>query len=78
MRLVCTKHARIPLHFAVKNELIFAFPSAPCLPFRLADDEKMAARAKLIEPDGRLTLHLGGLEKICVANGACTRVHDER
>lgn len=39
--------------------------------FRLADEEKATARAKLIEPDGRLTLHLGGLEKICSENGAC-------
>ena len=39
--------------------------------FRLSDDEKMAARAKLVEPDGRLTMHLGGLEKICAENGSC-------
>ena len=39
--------------------------------FRLAEDEKAAARAKLITPEGRLTLHLGGLEKICAENGGC-------
>ena len=39
--------------------------------FRLPDTEKLEARAKLIAPNGRLTLHLGGLEKICQENGAC-------
>ena len=39
--------------------------------FRLPDEEKAAARAALIAPDGRLTMHLGGLEKICAANGSC-------
>ena len=38
--------------------------------FGMKDDEKASARAALIAPDGRLTLHLGGLEKICAANGA--------
>ena len=39
--------------------------------FRLSDGEKVAAREKLIASDGRLTLHLGGLEKICAENGGC-------
>ena len=39
--------------------------------FRLPDEEKLAAREKLIAPDGRLTMHLGGLEKICAENGSC-------
>ena len=39
--------------------------------FRLPDEEKLAAREKLIAPDGRLSLHMGGLEKICAENGAC-------
>lgn len=37
--------------------------------FRLGIEEKVAARAALIKPDGRLTMHLGGLEKICIENG---------
>ena len=37
--------------------------------FRLSDDEKMEARRAMIAPDGRLTMHLGGLEKICAENG---------
>jgi len=36
--------------------------------FRLPEDEKAAARAALIAPDGRLTLHLNGLEGIAAAN----------
>lgn len=39
--------------------------------FRLADEEKVAARQAMIESDGRLTMHLGGLDKICAENGAC-------
>ena len=38
----------------------------------MKDDEKASARAALIAPDGRLTLHLGGLEKICAENGGCS------
>ena len=37
--------------------------------FRLSDEEKMEARRAMIAPDGRLTMHLGGLEKICSENG---------
>ena len=37
--------------------------------FRLPDDEKAAARAALVAVDGRLAMHLGGLEKICSENG---------
>jgi len=37
--------------------------------FILPAEEKVAARRRLIQPDGRLTMHLGGLEKICVQNG---------
>ena len=40
--------------------------------FGMKDDEKASARAALIAPDGRLTLHLGGLEKICAENGGCS------
>ena len=39
--------------------------------FRLAEDEKISARRALIEEGGRLALHLGGLEKLCVENGSC-------
>lgn len=39
--------------------------------FGLPADEKASARQALIEPNGRLTMHLGGLEKICVENGSC-------
>ena len=39
--------------------------------FRLPPEEKVPAREKLIAPDGRLTMHLGGLEQICAENGAC-------
>ena len=39
--------------------------------FRLSDVEKIAAREALIAADGRLTMHLGGLEKICAENGSC-------
>ena len=39
--------------------------------FRLADEEKIAARQAMIESAGRLTMHLGGLDKICAENGAC-------
>ena len=34
-------------------------------------EDKVGARQKLIAPDGRLTMHLGGLERICAENGAC-------
>jgi len=37
--------------------------------FRMPDDEKVAARKALLEPDGRLTMFLSGLEKICAENG---------
>ena len=40
--------------------------------FGMKDDEKVSARAALIAADGRLTLHLGGLEKICSENGGCS------
>jgi glutathione S-transferase len=40
--------------------------------FGMKDDEKASARAALIAADGRLTLHLGGLEKICSENGGCS------
>jgi len=39
--------------------------------FRLADDQKVVERQKLIAKDGRLTMHLGGLERICADNGSC-------
>lgn len=42
---------------------------------RIQDEgEKLAARSALIASDGRLTLHLGGIEKLLVANGSngCT------
>jgi len=39
--------------------------------FRLPDEEKLPAREGLIAPEGRLTMHLGGLEKICAENGSC-------
>ena len=39
--------------------------------FRLPDAEKASARAALIADGGRLALHLGGLERICVENGSC-------
>ena len=38
--------------------------------FRLPDDEKVAKRKEMCEEGGRLRMHLGGLEKICAANGA--------
>lgn len=34
------------------------------------EDEKLEARAKLMEPEGRLTLHLGGINKLLEANGS--------
>ena len=37
--------------------------------FQTPDDEKASVRAALIAADGRLTMHLGGLEKICAENG---------
>lgn len=37
---------------------------------RLPADEKMAAREKLCEPSGRLTMQLRGLEVVCTAEGA--------
>jgi len=40
--------------------------------FGMKDDENVSARAALIAADGRLTLHLGGLEKICSENGGCS------
>jgi|TARA_B110001469_G_C9506776_1_gene252759 glutathione S-transferase len=40
--------------------------------FGMKDDEKATARAALIAAGGRLTLHLGGLEKICSENGGCS------
>ena len=40
--------------------------------FGMKDDQKVSARAALIAADGRLTLHLGGLEKICSENGGCS------
>ena len=42
--------------------------------FRLPDDEKLPARTALIGEGGRLAMHLGGLEKLCVENGACGHV----
>eukprot|EP00966_Prymnesium_polylepis_P259302 5989287-Prymnesium_polylepis.1 len=36
----------------------------------LPADEKVPARQKLCASDGRLTLHLGGLEHICTQNGS--------
>jgi len=38
--------------------------------FRLPEEEKMAARAAMVQPDGRLLVQLGGLEKICKENGS--------
>lgn len=40
--------------------------------FRLPDAEKVAARQELCAPDGRLTLHLGGLEKLCAGNDSAS------
>ena len=37
--------------------------------FRLPDEEKIAAREALLAPDGRLTMHLGGLERLIRENG---------
>jgi len=42
--------------------------------FRLPAEEKIAARRKLIAPDGRLSMHLGGLESIITQNGSQGRV----
>ena len=39
---------------------------------RMPDDEKVAARAALIEEGGRLAMHLGGLEKLAKENAAAT------
>lgn len=40
--------------------------------FRLPAEEKVAARKALLEEEGgRLRMHLGGLEKLCVENGDC-------
>jgi glutathione S-transferase len=38
--------------------------------FRLPDAEKVPAREKLCAADGRLSLHLGGLERLCADNGS--------
>eukprot|EP00747_Dinoflagellata_sp_TGD_P151118 gnl/TRDRNA2_/TRDRNA2_177181_c0_seq38.p1 gnl/TRDRNA2_/TRDRNA2_177181_c0~~gnl/TRDRNA2_/TRDRNA2_177181_c0_seq38.p1 ORF type:complete len:162 (+),score=24.66 gnl/TRDRNA2_/TRDRNA2_177181_c0_seq38:478-963(+) len=45
--------------------------------FRLPDEEKLGARQKLIEPTGRLTIQLGGLEKMLVQNGSNGHVAGE-
>lgn len=37
--------------------------------FMLPPDEKVAARQKLVLPDGRLTMHLGGIERLLEQNG---------
>lgn len=39
--------------------------------FRLPNKDKVAAREALIEEGGRLRMHLGGLDKLCVENGNC-------
>lgn len=39
--------------------------------FRLPDDEKVQARLAMIADDGRLAMHLGGLEKLLCENGSC-------
>uniref|UniRef100_A0A7S4I056 Glutathione transferase n=1 Tax=Odontella aurita TaxID=265563 RepID=A0A7S4I056_9STRA len=39
--------------------------------FRLPDTEKIPAREALIAEGGRLRMHLGGLNKLCVENGDC-------
>jgi len=38
--------------------------------FGLPAEAKVPERQKLIASDGRLTMHLGGLEKLCVENGS--------
>jgi len=38
---------------------------------RLPAEEKVAARQAMVAPEGRLTLHLGGLEKLAAVNGGC-------
>merc|ERR1740129_1577390 len=45
--------------------------------FRLPDEEKAPARAALIEPGGRLHMHLSGLEALLEQNGRCGRVAGE-
>ncbi|CAK0793049.1 unnamed protein product [Prorocentrum cordatum] len=39
--------------------------------FRLPDDQKLKAREALIAPGGRLTVQLGGIERLLVENGSC-------